>query len=151
MKINTRYFGEMEIDEKEIIRFEQGIPGFIEEKQFVVIPFGDEETPLNVLQSLNTHTLAFVIVNPFLFFKDYEFNITEPITNQLQLNDEKEIAVYVILTVQDPFEKTTANLKAPIVVNVEKGYGKQIVLNDEQYFTKHKLINEPLSVIKGEG
>ncbi|MCF6138754.1 flagellar assembly protein FliW [Pseudalkalibacillus berkeleyi] len=150
MKIDTRYFGEMEIEEKEIIKFEQGLPGFIEEKKFVVIPFGDEETPLNILQSVSTPSLAFVIANPFLFFRNYEFDIPEAVTSQLQIKGEQEVAVFVILTVQDPFEKTTANLKAPIVINIEKGYGKQIVLNDEQYITKHTLLQESLNAVKGD-
>ncbi|WP_221566968.1 flagellar assembly protein FliW [Alkalihalobacillus sp. TS-13] len=150
MKIGTKYFGDVEIEEKEILEFVQGLPGFIDENQFVVLSFADEDTPLSILQSLKTPNLAFVITNPFLFFQDYEFNIPNAVTDQLAIKDEKEVAVFVILTVQDLFEKTTANLKAPIVVNVENGSGKQIVLNDDQYQTKHRLFRQPLTAVKGD-
>ncbi|MGP4078943.1 flagellar assembly protein FliW [Pseudalkalibacillus sp. R45] len=150
MKIETKYFGDMEIEEKELLDFAQGLPGFNDEKQFVVLPFADEDTPLSILQSVKTPNLAFVITNPFLFFQDYEFNIPDAVTDQLAIKDEKEVAVFVILTVQEPFEKTTANLKAPIVLNIENGSGKQIVLNDDQYQTKHRLFPQPLTTVKGE-
>ncbi|WP_261131802.1 flagellar assembly protein FliW [Bacillus sp. Marseille-Q3570] len=150
MKIETKYFGDMEVEEKEILEFVQGLPGFKEEKQFIILPFADEETPLSILQSVKTPTLAFVITNPFLFFQDYEFSIPEAVTDQLKIKDEKQVAVFVILTIQDPFEKTTANLKAPIVLNIENGSGKQIVLNEDQYRTKHSLFPQPLTTVKGE-
>ncbi|MGM7702915.1 flagellar assembly protein FliW [Pseudalkalibacillus sp. Hm43] len=150
MLIETRYFGEVEVEGNEVITFEQGLPGFVDEKKFVIIPFADEETPLSILQSTGTPSLAFVIANPFMFYKDYEFTIPEGVLGQLKIKDEKEVAVFVILTVEDPFENTTANLKAPIVLKVEERVGKQVVLNDDNYHTKHKLIQEPLSAIKGE-
>ncbi len=150
MLIETRYFGEVDIEEKGIITFVQGLPGFIDEKRFVVIPFAEEETPLSILQSVKTPSLAFVIANPFLFFQDYEFTMPDAVTAQLDIKDEKEVAVFVILTVQDPFDKTTANLKAPLVFNVQKGTGKQIVLNDENYHTKHQFLRELQYVAKGD-
>ncbi|MCF6410150.1 flagellar assembly protein FliW [Pseudalkalibacillus salsuginis] len=150
MKINTKYFGEVEIEEKDIVAFDQGIPGFIDEKQFVILPFGDEDTALSILQAVKNSNLAFVITNPFLFFKDYEFNLPDNVTEQLEIKEEKEVAVFVILTVQDPFEKTTANLKAPIVLNIKNSSGKQIVLNDDQYQTRHTLFSQPHTAAKGE-
>ena len=67
--IATTRFGDLEIDEAEIIRFPDGIPGFLEEKEFVMIPLGENE-PFVFLQSLNEGDLAFLLTNPFLFFKD---------------------------------------------------------------------------------
>ncbi|WP_349408635.1 flagellar assembly protein FliW [Pseudalkalibacillus sp. SCS-8] len=145
MKIQTRYFGEVQISEDEIVKFKQGLPGFNIEKEFVILPFSEEETPYHILQSVSTPSLAFVLGNPFVFFPDYEFELSESVTELLEIQSEKEVAVYIILTINEPFEKTTANLKAPVVINLNKGIGKQVVLNKEEYETKHFIMKEAVS------
>ena len=140
MKVETKYHGQCEIDKEDIFRFDQGIPGFLEEKEFVLLPL--EETPIVILQSVKTPELGFAMVNPFLYFPDYDFELDELSVEQLQLSSEKEVAVYVILTVADSFEHTTANLQAPVVLNSEKKLGKQVILTSTPYRTKHKLFTD---------
>lgn len=141
MKIDTKYHGELQIDENEIITFANGIPGFLEEKEFVILPFG-EETGISIMQAVENSQLAFVVTDPFFFFKDYDFTIDDQVVEQLQLESEKDVTVYVILTVQDPFEKTTANLQAPVVINHKKQLGKQVILTNTNYQTKHSLFEK---------
>ncbi|QOR66252.1 flagellar assembly protein FliW [Cytobacillus suaedae] len=140
MKIETKYHGEVEINENDIISFESGIPGFLEEKKFTVLLFS-EESPLYILQSLMTPQLAFVCANPFSFFKEYEFDLSDSIVEKLDIESEEDIIVLVILTVHEEFQKSTANLQAPIVINTKKQIGKQIVISDSQFTTKHLLNN----------
>ncbi|WLD92972.1 flagellar assembly protein FliW [Alkalihalobacillus sp. AL-G] len=150
MKIETKYHGTIDLRDNDIITIDQGLPGFAGERKFAILPFG-EDSLFNILQSVETSDLAFVITTPFLFFKDYEFNIPNPIRRQLKIEKEQNVLTYVILTVQDPFEKTTANLKAPLIINAEANLGKQLVLNDDAYETKHLLIQQqPLTSTKGE-
>jgi flagellar assembly factor FliW len=137
MKIYTKYHGECEVNEKDIIQFEHGIPGFLDEKQFVLLPL--EDTPFVILQSVKTPELGFVMIDPFSYFNDYDFELDDHSVEQLQLSSEKEVAVYVILTIADPFDNTTANLQAPIVLNYEKKLGKQVILANTVYKTKHRL------------
>jgi flagellar assembly factor FliW len=140
MKLRTKYHGEIEISVKDIFHFEYGIPGFLDEKQFVLLPL--EDTPFVILQSVKTPELGFAMIDPFIYFKDYDFGLDEQSVTQLQLSSEKEVAVYVILTVADPFDDTTANLQAPIVLNYEKKLGKQVILTNTPYKTKHRLFPE---------
>jgi flagellar assembly factor FliW len=144
MKLRTKYHGEIEINEKDIFHFEYGIPGFLDEKKFVLLQL--EDTPFVILQSVKTPGLGFAMINPFVYFKDYDFELDEQTVEQLQLTSEKEVAVYVILTVADPFEQTTANLQAPIVLNYEKKLGKQVILTNTPYKTKHRLFHEKADV-----
>jgi flagellar assembly factor FliW len=137
MKLRTKYHGEIEINEKDIFHFEYGIPGFLDEKQFVLLPI--EDSPFVILQSVKTSAIGFAMIDPFIYFKDYDFDLDEQSVAQLQLSSEKEVAVYVILTVADPFDNTTANLQAPIVLNYEKKLGKQVILTNTPYKTKHWL------------
>lgn len=137
MELQTKYHGIIQVDESSIIRFENGIPGFIEEKQFILLPF-DNESPFFILQSVSTSELGFVVVNPFLFNKEYEFDLSDHDKQSLHIQSEKDIQVYTILTVKDPFSESTANLQAPIIYNHKENLAKQIILQDT-YKTRHKL------------
>jgi flagellar assembly factor FliW len=138
LKLATKYHGEQIVEEKEIIHFEKGIPGFDEEKEFVLLPFMDDSVFM-ILQSVLTPGLAFVIADPFHFFKEYDFTLEDQVVDALQLESEKNVTVFVILTVQDPFQNTTANLKAPVVINTEKKLGKQVILTNTEYGTRHSI------------
>lgn len=139
MKINTKYLGEVEINEEKIIKFENGIPSFLEEKKFILLPF-DESTPFYILQSVTTPELGFVVVSPFQFFPDYQVKLSDATIDALAIENEDDVAVFVILTVEEPFTNTTANLQGPVVINSEVQKGKQISLNDPTYQTKHLLM-----------
>ncbi|MBS4174161.1 flagellar assembly protein FliW [Bacillus sp. FJAT-49736] len=138
MKIRTKYHGEIEIKNEEIWLFNNGIPGFPAEKEFILLPLPDNDV-FTILQSVKTAEIAFVITDPFSFFQNYEFSIDDQTLEQLKLQNEEDVQVSVILTVQDPFEKTTANLQAPVIFNVNNKEAKQMILNDKQYTTKQSL------------
>ncbi|WP_017756445.1 flagellar assembly protein FliW [Calidifontibacillus oryziterrae] len=148
MKFQTKYHGELEIDEQGMIQFEEGIPGFEDEKSFIVLPLG-EDSPLLILQSIKTASLGFVIVNPFDYFNDYSIELSDSTLTKLNIENKDQVALYVILTVQDPFENTTANLRGPIVINVKHRLGKQVIVNDESFTTKHPIIKTPAPANEG--
>ena len=75
-KINTLRFGELEIEEQDVVRFADGIPAFEDEHEFAVMPY-DENGTYMFLQSTKTPELAFLMTNPFFFFPDYTFEIDE--------------------------------------------------------------------------
>jgi len=141
MEIRTKYHEVIEVEQKDILHFQNGIPGFIEEKSFILLKL-DAESPFYILQSTETAELGFVIVNPFQFFKTYEFVLSDNEKAQLKLESEQDVAVYTILNVKDPFEHSTANLQAPIVLNTKNNEAKQIILNDPRYQTKQRLFSE---------
>jgi len=140
--VETKYHGIIEIDESTIITFEEGIPGFPDQKKYVLLPL-EQETPFMVLQSTSEAALAFIIINPFDFYQQYEVKLPDATIQKLAVEDPTQVAIYNILTVQSPFEKTTANLQAPLIVNLENKKAKQLILNDSAYKTKH-LITAPL-------
>lgn len=139
MKLNTKNFGELDIDEKKIIAFPEGLPGFEEEKEFVIINNEDEENPFCWLQSVKNPDLAFVIVDPFFVFSDYSVDLSETVQEKLKIKDEKDVAVYSIVVVPEDLKKMTANLLGPIVINVRERLGKQVILDDPRYTTKHYI------------
>ncbi|MFB5282823.1 flagellar assembly protein FliW [Peribacillus sp. Hz7] len=147
MKILTKFHGEIEINEEDIYIFESGIPGFLEEKQFSLLTL--DETPFFVLQSITKPEVAFIMTNPFELFSTYEVNLPDEVLADLQIQSEQDVAVFTILSVREPFEKTTANLQAPIILNHTKKLGKQYIMKTNNYTTRHKLI-PPLVATKQE-
>jgi flagellar assembly factor FliW len=142
LNIQSKYFGEVTISEDELINIPTGLPAFEDLKTFVLLPF-DEGTPFYVLQSVQTPEVAFITVSPFQYMPDYQVELSESTITQLEIKQEADVAVYVLLTVQNPFEQTTANLQAPVIINTVSKIGKQVFTNDSIYHTKHALF-EPV-------
>lgn len=139
MKVSTKYFGEIDIEEDNIVNFHNGIPGFEDETSFVFLPLA-EESPFIVMQSIKTPQLGFITTSPFLFFEDYNIDISDQTVEQLQFESEKDVDVYVILTIKEPFEKMTANLVAPVLINHKKNVAKQVVLEKTFYGVSHSIL-----------
>lgn len=145
MKIDTKFLGQVEVEKEQLITFEEGIPGFPDEKQFVLIPFG-ENTPFIILQSTNTVQTGFVLAFPYLFKADYAFDLSDEDVEALSIEKQEDIITYAIVTLKDTLPNSTINLLAPIVINTEKRQGKQIILNDNH----QELLHYPLqSVTEG--
>ncbi|MED0668542.1 flagellar assembly protein FliW [Bacillus badius] len=145
MIIETKYHGQVEVNEEAIWTFEQGIPGFADEKSFTLLSFPDNDL-FFVLQSTKTPALGFIIASPFAFFPDYDIVLDAGTVEALELDQAEEAAIYTILTIREPFSESTANLQAPIVVNAKNKRAKQAILNDSRYQTRHTIM--PAGAVK---
>ncbi|MCK1994452.1 flagellar assembly protein FliW [Peribacillus muralis] len=141
MNVQTKFHGKIELAGEDIYRFESGLPGFLEEKQFCLLSLDD--TPFFVLQSTKTKEIAFIVTNPFDVFPDYEVKLTDEVVEFLQIETEQDVLTFVILTISDIFNESTANLQAPVVINNTKKFGKQFILTGSDYRTKHRLFEPP--------
>lgn len=141
MKIRTTYFGEIEIDASHILHFEHGIPGFEDEKQFIVLPI-EENSAFQVLQSIQTEALAFIVTDPYAVTIGYSFDLDEASVLALQITDQKEVAILTIVSLKDTLANSTVNLKAPIVINTTNKKAKQVILNNDAYAIRHPLSKE---------
>ena len=133
MLINTKFLGEVEIKESEILSFNQGLPGFSQYKQFILLSL-DADLPLALLQSTEEATIGFVIAFPFAFKQDYAFDLSEEDKEDLHIEKEEEVLTYSIVTLQETFADSTINLLAPVIINTNKKLGKQIVLQDSKAY-----------------
>lgn len=141
MNIQTAYFGELEIEPSNILNFQFGLPGFEDEKDFIVLPL-EENSVFQVLQSVQTAALAFIITNPYDITADYSFDLEEATTHALNIKDEKEVAVFAIVSLKESISRSTVNLKAPIVLNTTNKRAKQVILNNEEYAIRHLISSE---------
>lgn len=141
-KINTLRFGELEIEEQDVVRFADGIPAFEDEHEFVVLPY-EEGTPYMFLQSMATPELAFLMTDPFIFFPDYSFELDDENMEKLAINSMDDVLVCTLISVpRSGVADMTTNLLAPVVINRHTMQARQIVLEKTQYTTKHRLFPE---------
>ncbi|GED63638.1 flagellar assembly protein FliW [Lysinibacillus fusiformis] len=133
MKIATKFLGEVEIIEQDILTFEHGLLGLEEERKFILLPI-DADLPLAILQSVERPEIGFVVAYPFAFKKDYSFDISEEDFEQLHLEKEEDVLTYSIVTMKGTFQDSTINLLAPLIINMKKKCGKQIVLQDSKSY-----------------
>jgi flagellar assembly factor FliW len=138
MILESGRFGTIEVDEENAFHFTYGIPGFEELKRFVFLR-EDDESPFAYMHSIDDGNVSFIVVNPFIFFPNYDFEISVEIETELGVESSEEILVWSIITAQDTLESATANLLAPIVLNVNRKLGGQVVLHHTEYQTKHLL------------
>jgi flagellar assembly factor FliW len=142
MIIDTKYHGEIKVESEEVLTFKHGIPGFGEEKQFVLLPLPENEW-FHILQSIKTPQLGFVVTDPFVFFKEYDFELDQASVELLEHPAEKEVQILSILTVRKTLHESTANLQAPIIINLANRNGKQVILTNTDYQTKHLIFAQP--------
>lgn len=143
MILETRHFGNIEINEEDVITFEKGIPGFEDSRRFAILyKVGDEDNPFKWLQSVDNGSLAFVIIQPQYFMKHYEVKITDSVAEDLEIEDLADVVVYTIVTIPDDISQMTANLKAPIIINTKRNKGCQMILDDERYRFRHNILEE---------
>lgn len=141
-KVNTDRFGEIEVDENRIIHFKDGIPAFEDEHEFIILPY-DEESPYYFMQSLNKPSLAFLLTIPEIFFPDYSAEIDDDTVAELDIKNIEKVLVYTMITIPNGSVRyMTANLLAPLVINIENMQAKQIVMEKSNYTTKHRLFPE---------
>ena len=135
--------GEVVIDSKNIIKFEHGIPGFEDEKEFILLPI-EENSVFQVLQSVQTEGLAFIITSPYAVTYNYNFELNEGTLKALDIKSENEVAVFGIVSLKETLANSTLNLKAPIVLNTTNKKAKQVILDNEAYTIRHQLTLESI-------
>jgi flagellar assembly factor FliW len=136
--IETTRFGRIEIERGRIIRFSNGLLGFPENKDFVILEH-KPNSPFCWLQSVDAPALAFVLTNPFLVQKDYLEKLPSAAKKIFGPNENggrKVVFALVTIPPGEP-EKMTVNLLGPLVIDLAVGTGSQVVLADSGYSHRH--------------
>ncbi len=140
MILETSRFRQLEVDESRLIDFEDGILGFPEQKRYALIQTG-EGSGFYWLQSVCTPDLAFVVCDPRLFVADYQVPAKLDELQSIDLKDPEKAQVFVIVNKVN--ELLTGNFQGPLVINVDNRKGRQLVLSDKRYSTRHPLMRIP--------
>jgi flagellar assembly factor FliW len=140
VKVATKAYGLIEVDERQKIIFSQGLFGFEKIKDYLLLDA--ERQPFYWLQSTDVEQIAFVLVNPFLFRPDYEVNISNEELAEIGINAPEKALIFSIVTIPPDGSPMTANLQGPLIINRDTRMGKQAVLSDSRWKTKHDIMEE---------
>lgn len=139
MQVNTTRFGVLEVTPERIVKFPRGMVGFPDLKEYFFVPVSGNDV-FAWMQAKDSPDVAFLMVDPFVFFPDYRVELGEAVCDFLQLKNPGESTLLTVVTVppQGVWGMTT-NLLAPVLINHVKGLGQQVVLESSGYHTKHLL------------
>lgn len=143
MRIQTRKFGEIEIDEKKILTMPDGLPGFDGFEKFVLLE--DPNTaPFCWFQSIETPNLSIIVMSPFIFMPDYKVETREFMENRGWTDiTSEELMIYVVVNVsqQEQGTKITANLMGPLLIHPGRNEVVQVVISDTTYSHQHDVLS----------
>ena len=137
----TTHFGRMEYDDASSIHFAEGLPGFETEQRFVLIQRPDQH-PLVFLQSLHTAGLCFPALPVRVVDPGYQPLLCERDLESLGFATQpaigKDAALLALIAVHQ--DDPTANLLAPIVVNLATREAAQCIDAELRYSHQYSLI-----------
>lgn len=132
--VSTR-FGEISVPADSLMEFPSGVIGFPKARQYVML---EHKHPFSWLHCVDDPHLAFVVVDGFEFGQ--QFDVKPPIGDKdTDFKEDDEYAILIIVTVRSDPRMTTANLKAPLFVNMRNKKGVQVIFDDSRYSTRHPL------------
>ena len=141
MIIETGRFGQLAVGSEGTIIIPQGILGFPEYTRFCLVDPADD-TLILWLQSLDNPQVVFPVLEPKVFRLDYTAKLSALELRELKLENINQSAVLSILTIPEDVAQMSANLKAPLVVNLKEQLAKQVVLQENEYSVKHLMFKE---------
>ena len=146
MKIQTTRFGTIEIDASRKLHFPQGMLGFPDCREYVLLETGDDTAEQQGptfwwLQSLDDPSLAFIVTDPLMFVPTYRVPVHPPQMAELGLERIEDAQVLVIVNKHG--QTLTGNLQGPLVINLHSREGQQMVLSDRRFTTRVPLAELP--------
>ena len=152
MLVKTRFFGEVDIEDEKILTFDNGIMGFEDMKRWTLIYDIEKgsEGPISWFQLLDMAELALPVINPYTVTAVYEPVVEDELLKPLGEFKDEELVTFLTITIpsEDP-SKTTANFRAPILINPVNRKGIQVIVNNEDYPIKFSIY-ESVQKMKAE-
>lgn len=139
--VKTGRFGQLTVQEDEIIQIPKGLLGFPDYTKFCLVDPADE-TLILWLQSIENPDIAFPVLEPKIFRPDYAARLSAAELRELRLDNVNQSAVFSVLTIPNDVTQMTANLKAPLVINLKEQLARQVVLQENEYGIKHLMFKE---------
>ena len=139
MKLQTKYFGEIDYEPTDPIHFPVGLFGFEHEHDFLLLPFEGSHGNMLCMQSVPTDQLAFVLLDPFSLKPDYAPVLTAEELKDFGVEERGALCYYVLCAIKSPVSDSTVNLRCPIVIHPETRMARQVILESDDYEMRHPL------------
>ena len=145
MLIESLKLGTLEIPDDKVIHLQKPILGFERLTEFCLVEV-DDLRPFLWLQAVEEPSVAFLVVNPTIFFPNYRIEVNPQELAELRIERVEKVETYVILTAHANPENTSVNLQGPILINTDNNRAKQLVLVNSDYQVRQRLIDVALEV-----
>ncbi len=135
MKVETRVFGPVDIDDNKVIHFVGGIVGFPNLTDFALIHDANEDSTNTIkwLQSLQEPEFAMPVIDPLVVSPDYNPVVEDEMLKPIAIKDPESVLVLVTISVPKNIKEMTVNLQAPFVINADEKKACQIIVDTEKY------------------
>ena len=140
MEIDTKDYGRIVIDMRQVITFTRGMYGFEDLKKWALID--TDKKPFYILQNLEKKDIAFILINPYLVCTDYTLDISENDFDAIDNPESNNLLVFAIITVKEEEVGLTVNLAGPLLINRHECLGIQTIQQDLRWSTRHALSKE---------
>ena len=118
------------VEDNPVIEMVAPMPGFPDHQRFALVQL-DDAGVLCSLQSVEDPSLRFLVVPPAVFFPDYSPVIDDATVASLGIASAEDAMVLLVVNPGDETGDATANLLAPVVVNLVTRQGGQVVLDED--------------------
>ena len=140
MKVATRPYGEIEIDEAQRITFPHGLFGFEDLRDFAILD--STQQPFYWLQSLEKVQVAFVLIDPHFFRPDYTPDVDPAEIEEIGITAPDDMLVFAIVTIPSAAARMTANLQGPLIINRRARTGRQSISANPRWGVRHVVVEE---------
>lgn len=138
MEVKTKANGIVNVEEKQLVTFPEGLLGFEKYTKFALID--SEYEPFIWLQSTEESHLAFLMIDPFIICNDYEADIDDATLKSVGIESPEDIIIMTLVTIPKDGSGITANFLGPVVINKKNRKCIQVVLNDNRWTTKFNIV-----------
>lgn len=121
-----------------IFHFPEGLPAFEEFKEYI-FAFKPGMSPFIFMHAVEPPGLSFVCVDPFLVCSEYAPRLGPADQEFLHIESSEEVLLLSIVTVRPDVREITANLQAPLAINMRTSIGKQIMCEGRHYPIRHRV------------
>ena len=147
--LDTRYFGKISYNLDDTLEFPDGLPGFEQCRGFLALRFEDSQ-PLVFLQSLADPGLCFITLPVLAVDPQYQLRVGNEDRERVALPPGRPLRIgqdvlcLAVLSIRE--NGPTANLLAPLVVNLRNRQAIQAVAADSGYSHQHVLVSQEAPV-----
>lgn len=139
MNLIATDYGDIQYEKDDLILFPDGLFGFPDLTEYLLICLDEDDSSLLVLQSVQKPEISFAVMNPVLLCPDYSPVLTPEELFSLGVEDSGELSYYVVCVVKKDLYDSMVNLKCPLTINPETLKGMQVILEGSQYQFRHRI------------
>lgn len=139
--LNKKELHGIEYTDADVTKFDSGLPGFEGLKDFL-LTMNPEHEPFVWLYSIDNPKIRFLMVNPLLFRPEYSPNMHKEQITDLKIDDKDDLLLFVIVTLNPNPKLSTVNMAGPVLINIKRKIGKQVILDDGRYSIRERMMPE---------